>query len=87
MSLQNELAPYITNRELEVMLLAFTGRVSKDIAFDLKITKSAVDLYRRNVLARFSVHSLAELLFEYPDIPDLKPGEKRYYPNRRRRKK
>lgn len=86
MHIQNNFTPYITDRELQVMLLAFTGKVSKEIARELNITKYAVDLYRRNVLARFSVNCCTELLFKYPGIPDLQPGQKRHYPQRRQQR-
>lgn len=83
MSLQNQFAPYFTERELEVVLLGVTGMTSKEIADVLKTQKCTIDTHRRIVMLKFRVRNFAHLLREYPGIPYLKPGKKRHYPKRR----
>ena len=85
MSLQNQIAPYFTEKELEVVLLVLTGMSSKQIADVLKTKKCTVDTHRRIVILKFGVRNFHHLFNEYPGIRFMKPGKKRHYPKRRDR--
>jgi len=58
---QRELAT-LTARERQVLALVARGLSSKNIAFELGLSKKTVDLHRGNLMRKLGVHSLAELL-------------------------
>lgn len=52
----------LTEREREVMGLVVAGRLSKQIAADLGISKKTVDVHRARVMQKMQVDSLPELV-------------------------
>jgi FixJ family two-component response regulator len=52
----------LTTREREVMALAVTGRLNKQIAWDLEISEITVKAHRRQVMHKMQAGSLAELV-------------------------
>ena len=51
----------LTERELDVFALLARGKPHKQIAYELGISERTVKFHRRNVLQKFSAHSLADL--------------------------
>jgi RNA polymerase sigma factor (sigma-70 family) len=52
----------LTDRERQVMELVVTGKLSKQIAADLGISKKTVDVHRARVMQKMQVASLPELV-------------------------
>lgn len=52
----------LTDREREVMDLVVSGRLSKQIAADLGISKKTVDVHRARVMEKMEAESVAELV-------------------------
>ncbi len=52
----------LTAREHQVLSLVAQGRSSKNVAFELGLSKKTVDLHRGNVMRKLGAHSLPELL-------------------------
>jgi two-component system response regulator FixJ len=52
----------LTARELEVMNFIVDGKLSKQIAFALKISESTVDFHRSNLMRKLQVKSIADLV-------------------------
>jgi FixJ family two-component response regulator len=52
----------LTDREREVMELVVAGKLSKQIAAELGISKKTVDVHRARVMHKMKVDSLAELV-------------------------
>lgn len=52
----------LTEREREVMELVVAGKLSKQIAAELGISKKTVDVHRARVMHKMEVESLAELV-------------------------
>lgn len=52
----------LSDREREVMDLVVAGKVSKQIALELGISKKTVDVHRGRVMQKMQVESLAELV-------------------------
>jgi FixJ family two-component response regulator len=52
----------LTPREREVMALVVTGRMNKQIAFELGISEITVKLHRSNVMRKMSARSMADLV-------------------------
>ena len=50
-----------TPRERQVFDLVIRGKINKQIAFALGPTERTIKMYRRNVMEKMNVHSLAEL--------------------------
>ncbi|MCM0752493.1 DNA-binding response regulator [Brucella pseudogrignonensis] len=57
-----ELVQTLTPREREVMNAVVTGKMNKQIAFDLGISEVTVKLHRGNVMRKMDVRSLADLV-------------------------
>ena len=57
-----ELVQTLTPREREVMDAVVTGKMNKQIAFDLGISEVTVKLHRGNVMRKMQVKSVAELV-------------------------
>jgi DNA-binding NarL/FixJ family response regulator len=51
----------LTAREREVVQLLAEGKTSKDVAVALGVAVSTVDTYRRQIMAKLDIHSVAEL--------------------------
>ncbi|HKM74183.1 MAG TPA: LuxR C-terminal-related transcriptional regulator, partial [Stellaceae bacterium] len=49
-------------REREVMALVVTGRVNKQIAFEMSISQITVKVHRGNVMRKMEATSLADLV-------------------------
>jgi DNA-binding NarL/FixJ family response regulator len=59
---QAPLAPsHLTAREREVVQLLAEGLTSKEVATRLVISVSTVETYRRQIMAKLDIHSVAEL--------------------------
>ena len=52
----------LTPRERQVFDLVIRGKINKQIAFALGPTERTIKMYRRNVMEKMNVHSLAELV-------------------------
>jgi FixJ family two-component response regulator len=52
----------LTQREREVMVLVVTGRVNKQIAFEIGISQITVKVHRGNVMRKMAATSLADLV-------------------------
>jgi FixJ family two-component response regulator len=52
----------LTPREREVMALVVTGRLNKQVAFDLGITEKTIKIHRARVMEKMKAHSLADLI-------------------------
>jgi FixJ family two-component response regulator len=52
----------LTQREREVMALVVTGRVNKQIAFEIGISQITVKVHRGNVMRKMAATSLADLV-------------------------
>jgi len=52
----------LTQREREVMALVVTGRVNKQIAFEMSISQITVKVHRGNVMRKMEATSLADLV-------------------------
>ncbi|WP_454785303.1 response regulator transcription factor [Legionella sp. WA2024007413] len=52
----------LTKREKEVMELVVEGKLNKQIAYELDISISTVEVHRANVMRKMGVKSLAELI-------------------------
>jgi FixJ family two-component response regulator len=52
----------LTPREREVMALVVTGRMNKQIAFELGISEITVKLHRSNVMRKMAARSMADLV-------------------------
>lgn len=52
----------VTKREKEVLSLMTKGKLSKEIAIELKISKLTVDRHRKNILAKTSSNTTSELI-------------------------
>jgi FixJ family two-component response regulator len=51
----------LSSREREVMLQVMAGRLNKQIAHDIGISKSAVKVHRTNLMRKMKARSLPEL--------------------------
>jgi two-component system NarL family response regulator len=51
----------LTAREREVVQLLAEGKTSKDVAVALGVAVSTVETYRRQIMAKLDIHSVAEL--------------------------
>lgn len=52
----------LTKREKQVMNLVVEGKLNKQIAYDLNISISTVEVHRANVMRKMETKSLAELI-------------------------
>ena len=52
----------LTQREREVMALVVTGRVNKQIAFEIGVSEITVKVHRGNVMRKMAATSLADLV-------------------------
>jgi FixJ family two-component response regulator len=64
----------LTPREREIMALVVTGRLNKQIAGDLKVSKITVKVHRGQVMRKMCARSLAELV-RMADRLGIAPGE------------
>ncbi len=55
----------LTSRERAVMSLLSEGKLNKQIAFDLSLSQSTVELTRSNIMKKMQVKSLAHLIRNY----------------------
>ena len=53
--------PALAARELEVLRLLADGKSSKEVAAELGLAVSTVETYRRQIMAKLDLHSVAEL--------------------------
>jgi FixJ family two-component response regulator len=63
----------LTPREREVMSLAVTGRLNKQIAADIGVSENTVKIHRGNVLRKMGAASLVELALMAEKLKSL-PG-------------
>ncbi len=54
--------PSLTKREKDLLKLLSQGKTTREIADELYLSKLTVDTYRKNLLQKFSVKNIAELL-------------------------
>ena len=54
-------SPVLTTREREVLCLLAQGKRSSEIAWQLYIAVSTVDVHRRNIMINWTLHNVAEL--------------------------
>ena len=54
----------LTNRERQVYRLLAEGRTTKEIASDLASSVHTIETHRYHIMAKLSVHTLAELVLE-----------------------
>ena len=59
----------LTLRERQVMREAATGRLNKQIAFDLGISEVTAKLHRRNVMRKMQLNSVGELVRVWEALP------------------
>jgi len=52
----------LTPRESEVFTLLLTGKLNKQIAYELGISERTVKLHRARVLKKMAIESIAELV-------------------------
>jgi DNA-binding NarL/FixJ family response regulator len=52
---------FLTNREREIIILMIDGKVTKEIADTLGISKLTVDKYRKLLLQKTNTHTAVEL--------------------------
>ena len=52
----------LTARELQVLKLVDSGRLTKEIARDLMISHKTVEVHRSNIMKKMQVGSMAELV-------------------------
>jgi DNA-binding CsgD family transcriptional regulator len=52
----------LTRREKQVLTLLIEGKLSKEIAIDLNISKQTVDLHRKNMLRKNNLNTTGELI-------------------------
>ena len=53
--------PDLGDREEQVLKLVAVGRTSKEIARNLAISPSTVDVHRRNIMRKLGLHKAADL--------------------------
>ena len=58
---RNENAMKLGSREREVLQLVAEGTSTPDIAKQLSISASTVDVHRRNIMTKLDLHNVAEL--------------------------
>jgi DNA-binding NarL/FixJ family response regulator len=58
----DRLGPHLTARELEVIRHLSLGKSSKQIAFDLMLSRRTVETHRANIMRKLNLHSVTELL-------------------------
>lgn len=59
----------LSRREQEVLDRVLNGRRNKEIATELHISLSTVEVHRRRVMEKLEVHGIAELVRLYADLP------------------
>jgi len=55
-------AALISKRECDILQLIGKGRTSKEIAWELHLSKQTVSSYRKNICRKLDIHSTAELI-------------------------
>ncbi len=60
----------LTPREREVLREVSTGRLNKQIAFDLGISEVTVKLHRSNAMRKMGLRSVSELIRTWQSLPD-----------------
>lgn len=60
----------LTPREREVLREVSTGRLNKQIAFDLGISEVTVKLHRSNAMRKMGLRSVTELIRTWQSLPD-----------------
>lgn len=55
----------LTRREKEVIKLIVEGKTNKEVAYELNISHSTVELHRTNLIAKMQVKNTAELIKNY----------------------
>lgn len=58
----------LTKREIQILEKIVAGRLNKEIAFDLDITISTVEMHRANIMKKMHCKSIAELIKNYLGI-------------------
>lgn len=61
----------LTPREREILLLLTEGKLNKQIAFDLDISQSTVELCRSKIMKKMQVKTLAQLIRNYVLIENM----------------
>lgn len=59
----------LTQRERQIMRRVASGRLNKQIAFDLGISEVTVKLHRSNVMRKMEAASIGELILEWESLP------------------
>ena len=54
-------APSLTPREREVLQLLSEGKSTKEIAAELTVSVKTIETFRRNIMHKLNIHSIAEL--------------------------
>ena len=52
----------LTPREREIMELLVTGKASKQIAFDLGVSRKTIDIHRQHIMMKLRVNSVVDLV-------------------------
>ncbi len=55
-------ASNLTDKEYEIVRLLSLGKTTKEIAYDMDMSSKTVDAYRRNIMTKLNIQSLAELV-------------------------
>jgi len=64
----------LSSREREIMLQVLSGRINKQIAYDIGIAKSTVKVHRSNLMRKMKARSLPELS-RMADILNIRPQQ------------
>lgn len=58
----------LTKREIQILEKIVAGKLNKEIAFDLNITLSTVEMHRANIMKKMKCKSIAQLIKNYLGI-------------------
>ena len=77
MNVQRQRAQQLTRREREVFNLVVRGRLNKQIAHELGASERTIKAHRHNIMSKFQVRSLAELVSIAEHLGVLEEGRGR----------
>jgi FixJ family two-component response regulator len=64
----------LSPRERQVMNLVVSGRLNKEIAYELRISERTIKLHRAQVMRKMRAESLADLVKQAEKLAPLRPG-------------